>query len=41
MGYADDSTLLAELHEPGVRVLAVLSFYHDLVRIGASAGEYW
>ena len=34
MGYADDSTLLAEVPEPGSRVQTVLSLNRDLARIG-------
>ena len=34
VGYADDSTLLAEVHEPGSRVPAALSLNRDLARIG-------
>ena len=34
MGYADDSTLLDEVPEPGSQVQAELSLNRDLVRIG-------
>ena len=34
MGYADDSTLLAEVLKPSDRVTAVSSSKHDLARIG-------
>ena len=34
VGYADDSTLLAEVPEPGSKVQTVLSLNRDLARIG-------
>ena len=34
LGNADDSTLLAEVPEPGSRVQTVLSLNQDLARIG-------
>ena len=41
VGNADDSSLLAEVPEPGRRVQVVLSLNRDPIRFGASARACW